>query len=108
MARDIVFEKEFISLPTVEIENNQAPNIQEPPIQNEELAHVHEKLPQQSQEQVPLRKSIRERRSTILDDYVVYLQEHEFDVGLESDPISFSQAKQSSNSHSGLRLWRMR
>ena len=36
-------------------------------------------------------------RSTILDDYVVYLQEHEFDMGLEDDPISISQVKQSSN-----------
>ena len=56
--QDIVFEEEFISLPTVDakndqtlptvvVENNQAPNIQEniqeePPIQNEELAPVHE------------------------------------------------------------------
>ena len=35
----------------------------------------------------------------ILDDYIVYLQEHEFDMGLEDDPISFSQVKQSVNSH---------
>ena len=32
------------------------------------------------------------------DEYMVYLQEHEFDIGLEDDPISFSQAKQSVNS----------
>ena len=35
----------------------------------------------------------------ILDDYTVYLQEHEFDMRLKDDPISFSQAKQSVNSH---------
>ena len=35
---------------------------------------------------------------TILDDYIVYLQEHEFDMGLEDDLISFSQTKQSVNS----------
>ena len=46
-----------------------------------------------------LRRSSRERRSTISDDYVVYLQEHEFDMELENDPINFSYAKQSSNSH---------
>ena len=34
----------------------------------------------------------------ILDDYILYFQEHEFDMGLEDDPISFSQAKQSVNS----------
>ena len=52
--KDIVFEQEFISfpmvatkndqtLPTIAIENDQAPNIQEKPlIQNEELAPIHE------------------------------------------------------------------
>ncbi|RVW84163.1 Retrovirus-related Pol polyprotein from transposon TNT 1-94 [Vitis vinifera] len=66
-----------------------------------EPIQVHEEVTQQLQEpqvQVPLRRSTRERRSTILDDYVVYLQEHEFDIGLEDDPISVSQVKQSSNS----------
>ena len=47
---------------------------------------------------MPLKRSNRERRSAIPDDYMVYLQEHEFDIGLEDDPISFSQAKQSVNS----------
>ena len=47
---------------------------------------------------MPLRRSTRERRNTISDDYVVYLQEHEFDMGLEDDLISVSQVKQSSNS----------
>ena len=47
---------------------------------------------------MPLRRSTRERRSIISDDYVVYLQEHDFDMGLEDDPISVSQVKQSSDS----------
>ena len=58
--------------------------MQEPPIQTEELAPSHEEQPQQSQEQVPLRRSTREsreRKSAILDDYIINLQEHEFDVG---------------------------
>ena len=46
---------------------------------------------------MPHRRSTRERISTISDDYVVYLQEHEFDMGLEDDPISISQVKQSSD-----------
>ena len=62
-----------------------------------EQVQVHKEVTQEPQVQVPLRKSTRERRSTILDDYVVYLQEHEFDMGLEDDPISVSQVKQSSN-----------
>ena len=48
---------------------------------------------------MPLRRSTRERRGTISDDYVVYLQEHEDDIGLmEDDPINFHQAMESSNS----------
>lgn len=39
-----------------------------------------------------LRKSQRERRSDIPDDYVVYLQELDFDLGIIEDPVSFSQA----------------
>ena len=45
-----------------------------------------------------LRRSTRERKSKISNDYVVYLQEHEFDMDLEDDPISVSQVKQSSDS----------
>ena len=49
---------------------------------------------------MPIRRSTREKRSAISSDYVVYLQEHEFDVGmLENDPINFQQAMQNSNSH---------
>ena len=46
-----------------------------------EPIQVHEEVTQQPQEtrvQVPLRRSTRERRSTISNDYVIYLQEHEF------------------------------
>ena len=40
---------------------------------------------------MPLRKSIRERRNEILDYYIVFLQEHEIDIGMmEGDPLNFS------------------
>jgi hypothetical protein len=39
---------------------------------------------------VPLRRSTRERRNAISDDYIVFLQEHEDDNGMiEDDPINF-------------------
>ena len=39
-------------------------------------------------EQLPLRRSNREWKSSLLDGYVVFLQEHEFDIGMvEDDPI---------------------
>lgn len=54
--------------------------------------------PTVSQEQVPLRRSTRERRNPIPSDYVVYLQEHEFDVGmLDDDPENVQQAVQCRN-----------
>ena len=107
--RNVVFEEEFVSSPIIEtghghimfdgtIQNVQpithfvdTPEI--PHTQVVEPIQVHEEVTQQPQEpqvQVPLRRSTRERRSTISDDYVVYLQEHEFDMGLEDDPISIS------------------
>ena len=39
------------------------------------------------------KRSIRERRSFIANDYIVYLQEHEFDIGLGDDLTSLNEAK---------------
>ena len=49
---------------------------------------------------MPLRRSTRERRSAIPNDYILFHQEYEVDVNLiEDDPINLQQALQSSNSH---------
>ena len=40
--------------------------------------------------EVPLRRSHRERRSAIPDDYLVYQVESASDVGICKDPISYS------------------
>ena len=50
---------------------------------NEELTPTHVVEQQQPQLDMPL------RRPTISNDYIMYLQEHEFDIGLEGNPISF-------------------
>ena len=84
---DIVIEHDNNEVPEIVIEqdNNVIPPL-EPPI--EQTQHTQE---------VPLRRSTRERRSAILDDYIVFLQEHEDGVGLiEDDPINLSQAISSS------------
>ena len=39
-----------------------------------------------------LRRSTRTKRSTIPSDYVVYLQEYDYNIGVENDTKSFSQA----------------
>jgi uncharacterized protein YqgQ len=55
--------------------------------------------PPTSQEQVPIRKSTRLRKTTISDDYVVYLEEHEFDIGMmEEDPENIHQVLKCQNS----------
>ena len=58
--------------------------------------NVNEPTIGESQE-IALRMSQRERRSAISDDYVVYLKESEFDLGIDEDPVSFSQAIESVN-----------
>ena len=38
------------------------------------------------------------RRSTIPDDYIVYALEHESDLSMDNDPVSFKEAVESNNS----------
>ena len=41
---------------------------------------------------IPLRRSERARRLVISDDYIVYLQEHEYDVADVSDSTTYKEA----------------
>ena len=41
---------------------------------------------------IPLRRLKRARRPTISDDYIVYLQEHEYGVGDASDSTTYKEA----------------
>ena len=51
------------------------------------------------QEPAPLRRSTRERKNAISDDYVVFINEVEENVGMtEDDPVNFHQAMQDSRS----------
>ncbi|KAA8534146.1 hypothetical protein F0562_031661 [Nyssa sinensis] len=76
--RDFVFEEEYVDIPTAVIDIDQASipdivqeadpnqnNIQEPPVPEEQT------LP--PPEPTPLRRSTRERRSAVPDDYIVFL-----------------------------------
>ena len=45
-----------------------------------------------------MRRSQRERKPAITDDYMVYLQESNFDIRIRKDPVSFSQAIESDDS----------
>ena len=99
--RDFIFEEEYVDILTAVINIDQAPipdivqeadpnqnNIKEPPIPEEQ------NIP--SPEPTPLRRSTRERRRAMPDDYIAFLQEHEFNIGaVEDDPINFCQALES-------------
>ena len=102
--RDFDFEEEYVDIPIAVIDIDQAPipdivqdadpnqnNIQEPPVPEEQT------LP--PPEPTPLRRSTRDMISALSDDYIVFLQEHEFDIGaVEDAPINFRQALESSKS----------
>ena len=110
--KDFVFEEEHVEIPLISFDNDQVqasiPDIVQEAIPNQDnvvdpLSQVQQIVPEeqtlQPQEPMPLRRSTRERRSAISDDYVVFLQEHEVDIGVvEDDPINFRQAIESSNS----------
>ena len=41
-------------------------------------------------QEIVLRKSQRQRKPVISNDYVVYLQKSKFDIGIDNDLVSFS------------------
>ena len=105
--RDFVFEEEYVDIPigAIGIDQDSIPdfvqgtiaqdNVKEPP--NQKIILEEQTLP--PQEPMPLRRSTRERRTAIPDDYIIFLQEHEVDIRVtEDDPINFRQAIENSNS----------
>ena len=100
-ARDFVLEEKSVTIPkpihTVVLDKTNSEPLQdiviESPIQDNLV--VHEEQTQDPQEPmlhepVPLRRSTRERRSAIPDDYEVFLQEHEENNGMMEDEQSTS------------------
>ena len=73
-----------------EAHNNQEEQINNPEVNNEPVI-------EQPQE-IVLRKSQREKKSAISDDYMVYLQESKTDLSIDNDPVSFSEAMNDDNS----------
>ena len=48
--------------------------------------------------EIALRRSVRQKRPAISDDYVVYSLEHECDLSIDEGPVSFKQAMECNNS----------
>ena len=91
----------FVTLPTdivIPVVQNNIPNVQEyddiaaPLIIEQEPEHIQDQNVDQDDvaEVFPLRRSQRARKSTISNDFLVYLQEHEFDLH-DNDPITFNE-----------------
>ena len=118
--RNIVFEEENIIIPpdVIGIESIPTSDITYDAILNNVDGEPPREQTLTPQEVVPLRRSTRERRSALPNDYIAYLQEHEsstspewIDVGkdefehivMEDDPVNFHQAMKSANSQQWLK-----
>lgn len=70
-----------------------------PESQQEQVIQPQEQFPEEPQESLPLRRSTREKKNAIPDDFVVFIHEHEDGIELINDnPLSIYQALQSANS----------
>ena len=81
--------------PVDEVVNEEIPKFVEQPIEQQ----VDQQIPQDNDE-ATLRRSTRVRKSAIPKDYIVYLQELDYNIGAENDPKTFSQAMSSKESNS--------
>ena len=78
--------------PVVETLHNKENQLNNPPLHNENIANNE----QEAHEEPALRRSTRERRSVISDDYVLYqIESGEWDL---KEPVSYSQAMKDVNS----------
>ena len=83
-------QRQQVDVPTPQnehIDNELSDNVQ---VTNEEMV-------EEPQEEI-LRRSVRQKRPAISDDYVVYSIEHECGLSIDEDPVSVKQAMESDNS----------
>ncbi|RVW99088.1 hypothetical protein CK203_018907 [Vitis vinifera] len=95
--REILFGEEHVVIPfpTSHVPNMDVPIVQQPATnQGEHGDQVESDLPVDDTvvNEVPLRRSQRVRRPAISDDYMVYLQEHEYDSYDAFDPVTYQEA----------------
>jgi hypothetical protein len=91
--RNVVVDEIRVDLPVDTI----VPNVVDTP---NDIGHLSDHPPNNDDpiSEVPLRRSHRERKSAIPDDYLVYQIDSASDVGICKDPISYSQAIKSADS----------
>ena len=93
--REIVLQEECVIIP---MHVAPTPLVAVKPIeelivtQDELVDQIPHKIPNIIANDVVLRRSWREKRPAMSSDYVVYLQEHEFDIRNSSDPVTYKEA----------------
>ena len=90
-----ITSKEIVVTTIVESFDNVEQQINDQSLSNEII--TNEPILEEPQ-QSTLRRSQREHRPAISNDYMVYLQEFDYDIGTSKDPVSFSEAIGSSDS----------
>jgi hypothetical protein len=99
----IIYGDSLVHEPTFVVNEpivNEPPEIEENSEQDNVDAEEEPMPPQEPQEAVHLRRSTREKRNIISNDYIIFLQENEFNIGMmEDDPVTLRQALESVNSH---------
>ena len=96
--KDFVFEEECVDIPLVGLEDL-VPSLDQDIQDNIEAPFHPDDQAIEPQPTMPLRRSIRERRNPVFFGHDVYLQEHEFDIGvMDEDPVTVRQALDCSNS----------
>ena len=78
-----------------QVANEEIPKIVEQSIEQQ----VDQQIPQENDE-ATLRRSTRVRKLSIPNDYIVYLQELDYNIGAKHDLETFSQAMSSKESNS--------
>ena len=81
--------------PVDQVVNEEIPKIVEQPIEQQ----VDQQISQENDE-ATLRRSTRVGKSATPNDYIVYLQELDYNIGAKNDPETFSQAMSSKESNS--------
>ena len=99
--REPQFREESVFIPSVFVPNIDVidPLVDEPIVgHNDPFVDEHDILAI-ANAGVTLRRSPRTKRSTIYDDYKVYLQEHDLDISDDSNPVTYEEAISSSYSN---------
>ncbi|RVW41067.1 Retrovirus-related Pol polyprotein from transposon TNT 1-94 [Vitis vinifera] len=97
MPREIHFGEEHVVIPfpTSHVPNVDIPIVQQPATNQGEHGDQVESgllVDDTVVNEIPLRRSQRVRRPAISDDYMVYLQEHEYDGYDAFDPVTYQEA----------------